>query len=66
MQVIGPYEDLLTTVKIRKLKWHDHVSMSSGLSKNIVQGTVMAAEEGAVSDGKITSKNGRVRLFPNR
>ena len=24
-QVIGPHEDLLTTVKIRKLQWYDHV-----------------------------------------
>ena len=26
---IGPYEDLLTTVKKRKLKWYGHVSRSS-------------------------------------
>ena len=37
---IGPYEDLLTTVKKRKLKWYGHVSRSSGLSKTILQGTV--------------------------
>ena len=37
---IGPYEDLLTTVKRRKLKWYGHVSRSSGLSKTIMQGTV--------------------------
>ena len=39
-RVIGPYEDLLTTVKRRKLKWYGHVSRSSGLSKTIMQGTV--------------------------
>ena len=39
-QAIGPYEDLLTTVKKRKLKWYGHVSRSSGLSKTILQGTV--------------------------
>ena len=39
-QVIGPYDDLLTTVKKRKLKWYSHVSRSSGLAKNILQGTV--------------------------
>jgi len=37
---IGPYEDLLTTVKKRKLKWYGHVSRSNGLSKTILQGTV--------------------------
>ena len=39
-RAIGPYEDLLTTVKRRKLKWYGHVSRSSGLSKTIMQGTV--------------------------
>ena len=39
-QAIGPYEDLLTTVKRRKLQWYDHVSNSSGLAKAILQGTV--------------------------
>ena len=37
---IGPYEDLLTTVKKRKLRWYGHVSRSNGLSKTILQGTV--------------------------
>ena len=39
-QAIGPHEDLLTIVKTRKLQWYGYVSRSSGLSKNIVQGTV--------------------------
>ena len=39
-QAIGPHEDLLTTVKRRKLKWYGHVSRSSGLAKTILQGTV--------------------------
>ena len=39
-QAIGPYDELLTTVKKRKLKWHGHVSRSSGLAKTILQGTV--------------------------
>ena len=39
-QAIGPYEDLLTTVKKRKLQWYGHVSRSSGLAKTILQGTV--------------------------
>ena len=37
---IGPYEDLLTSVKRCKLKWFGHVTRSSGLAKTILQGTV--------------------------
>ena len=37
---IGPYEDLLTSVKRRKLEWCGHVTQSSGLAKTILQGTV--------------------------
>ena len=39
-QVIGPHEDLLTTVKRCKLQWCGHFSRSSGLAKTILQGTV--------------------------
>ena len=35
-----PHEDLLTTVKRRKLKWYGHVTGSTGLAKAILQGTV--------------------------
>ena len=37
---MGPYEDLLTSVKRRKLKWYGHVARSSGLAKIVLQGTV--------------------------
>ena len=37
---IGPYEDLLTSVKRHKLKWYGHVKRSSGLAKTVLQGTV--------------------------
>ena len=37
---IGPYEDLLTIVKRRKLQWYGHVSRSLGLAKTILQSTV--------------------------
>ena len=37
---IEPYEDLLTSVTRRKLKWRGHVTRSSGLAKTILQGTV--------------------------
>ena len=39
-QAIGPHEDLLITVKRRKLKWYGHITRSSGLAKTILQGTV--------------------------
>ena len=39
-QAIGPYVDLLTIVKRRKLQWYGHVFRSSGLTKTILQGTV--------------------------
>ena len=37
---IGPHEDLLTSVKQRKLKWYGHVTRSSGLAKTVLQGSV--------------------------
>ena len=37
---IGEYGELMTLVKKRKLRWFGHVSMSSGLAKTILQGTV--------------------------
>ena len=33
---IGQYEELLYTVKKRKLKWYGHVTRSTGLSKPIL------------------------------
>ncbi|KAK2162299.1 hypothetical protein NP493_1527g00015 [Ridgeia piscesae] len=38
-QAIGHHEDLLTTVKRRKLKWYGHITRSSGLAKTILRGT---------------------------
>ena len=40
VNTIGPYKDLLTSVKRRKLEWYGHVTLSSGLAKTILQGTV--------------------------
>ena len=37
---IGEYDELLTLVGKRKLRWFGHVSRSSGLAKTILQGTV--------------------------
>ena len=38
-QAIGPYGGLLT-VKNRKLRWYGHITISTGLAKMILQGTV--------------------------
>ena len=37
---IGKYNDLLTMIKERKLRWIDHISRSSGFAKTILQGTL--------------------------
>ena len=37
---IGEYDELLTLVKKRKLRWFGHVSRSSGLANTLLQGTV--------------------------
>ena len=39
-QAIGPHGDLLTIIERRKLRFHGHVSRSSGLAKTTLQGTV--------------------------
>ena len=39
------YEDLLTTIKRKKLKWYGHVIRSDGLSKTIMQGTVQGCRK---------------------
>ena len=43
---IGEYDELLTLVKKRKLRWFDHVSRSSGLAKTILQCTVKGKRKG--------------------
>ena len=37
---IGEYEELLTLVKKREIRWFGHVSRCSDLAKAILQGTV--------------------------
>ena len=42
---IGGYDELLTLVKKRKLRWFYHVSRSAGLAKTILQGTVKGTKK---------------------
>lgn len=37
---IGEHENLITTIRKRKLKWYGHVTRSSGLAKTILQGRI--------------------------
>ena len=58
-----PYEDLLTSVKRRKLKWYGHVTRSSGLVKTIFYREQFKEGDEEVdrgNDGKTTSKSGVV------
>ena len=56
----GVCDDLLTMVKEKKLRWYDHISRSSGMTKTNLKGTVKGARrENRRRDGKITSRNGR-------
>ena len=38
--VIGPYEDLITTVRKHKSRWYGHITRSIGFAKMILQGKV--------------------------
>ena len=60
-QAIGPYDDTLTTVKKRKLKWFGYVSRSSGFAKTILKEQCKEEEEGAYkrSVGRTISLNGQ-------
>ena len=40
-QAIGPHEYLLAIVKRHKRLWYDHISRLFGLTKTILQGTVL-------------------------
>ena len=43
---IGEYDERLTLVEKRKLRWFDHVLRSSGLAKTILQGTMKEKKRG--------------------
>ena len=60
---VGPHEDLLTTVKRRKLKWYGHVTRSTGRAKAILQGTVQGKRKRGRQRKRweTTSQSGQVR-----
>ena len=60
-QAHGPYDDMLTKVKKRKLKWFGHVSRSGGLSRQFYKEQCEEGEEGADkrSVGRIISLSGQ-------
>ena len=65
-QAIGPYDDILTTVKKRKLKWFGHLSRSSGLANdNFTKNSARREkkEEGAdkISVGRIISFKKKIK-----
>ena len=53
-QAIGLHEDFMTIVKRHRLKWYRHASLSSGLVKTILQGTV----KGGIKQVKVDRKRG--------
>ena len=41
----SPFENLLTTVKRWKLQWYGHVTLSNGLAKTVLQGTLQGGRK---------------------
>ena len=56
-QAIGPYDNILNSVKKRKLKWFGHVSRSSGLGKAILQGTAQGGRRRGQQKKRWENKN---------
>ena len=44
-KAVRPHKDLLTILKRCKLQWYGHVSLSSDLTKTILQGTVKGGKK---------------------
>ena len=62
---IGEYDELLTLVKKRKLRWFGHISRSFGLAKTILQGTVKEKMRvGRRKGGKTTLEHGQEWTWP--
>ena len=63
---IEEYDEILTLVKKRKLRWFSHVSRSSDLAQTILQATVEEKEKEASrrKGGKTIPKSGREWTLP--
>ena len=61
---IGEYDELLTLVKKRNLRWFGHVSRSSGLTKTVLQGKEKGKEADRRRGGKTISKSGKEWTLP--
>ena len=57
---IGEYDELLTVVKKRKVRWFGHVSRSSGLAKTILQGTVKGKKKKRQTEEEVGRQYQRV------
>ena len=57
---IGEYDELLTLVKERKLRWFGHVSRCSGLAKTILQGTVKGKKKKRQTEEEVGRQYQRV------
>ena len=58
--LFGEYDELLTLVKKRKLRWFGHVSRSSGLAKTILQGTVKGKKKKRQTEEEVGRQYQRV------
>ena len=57
---IAEYDELLTLIKKRKLRWFHHVSRSSGLAKTILQGTVKGKKKKRQTEEEVERQYQRV------
>ena len=62
-QAMGPYEDLLTTVKKRKLRWYGHKTRSTALAKNYPTGHCTRREKERQTEKEMgRQRNGMDRI----
>ena len=57
---IGEYDEFLTLVKKRKLRWFGHVSRSFGLAKTVPQGTLKGKKKKRQTEEEVGRQYQRV------